>query len=296
MRGTLHFASSQDLHWILKLLAPSLTKLATSRDRRFGLTDETIRKAENLFTEALEGNRQLTRGEMYKVLQKGGLFTAGLLGLLMINRAAWNGLICFGRHRGKQPTFVLLDEWIPKAKRLAEGQAFAELTYLYFASRGPATIQDYMWWSGLAASDASAGIEGASARLVSEEIDGKTYYMARNTQKPKENDATVRLLPDFDEYLVGYRDRFAMLGNADTQRILRSGKIYGTSSNALFLPVIVPDGKVVGIWKRRNEKEKVILTLQPFMKLEKEQKNMIKEEAERYGTFLEAPIEINLQA
>jgi hypothetical protein len=134
MRGTLHFASSHDIHWMLRLFAPRLVNTAISRDRHLGLSDDMITKAEGLFATALKGNRQLTRDEMYKVLAKGGVDIAGQLGYHMLYRAAWDGLICFGTHDGKQPTFELLDERIASKRELSIGQALAELASRYFTS------------------------------------------------------------------------------------------------------------------------------------------------------------------
>jgi Winged helix DNA-binding domain len=127
MRGTLHFASSHDIHWMLRLFAPRLLSTAISKDRHLGLGDGVIKRAEELFAKALRGNRQLTRDKMYKVLEKGGIHTTGMLGYHMLYRAAWDGVICFGAHEGKQPTFQLLDERIPSKRELSNAQALAEL-------------------------------------------------------------------------------------------------------------------------------------------------------------------------
>jgi hypothetical protein len=126
--------------------------------------------------------------------------------------------------------------------------------------------------------------------LASEQIDGKTYYMASKSPRLGKTDGRVHLLPAYDEYLVGYSDRSAMLGNADTQRMLRSGKIFLTHSNGIFLPVVVADGEVVGTWKRRNEKGKVVVAIRPFVKLDEERLEGVREAAKRYGDFLEVPI------
>jgi hypothetical protein len=289
MRGTLHFASSRDIHWMLGLFAPRLVNTAISRDRHLGLGDDVIKKVEDLFAKALRGNRQLTRDQMYDVLKRGGLNIAGSLGYHLLYRAAWDGVICFGAHEGKQPTFELLEERISSRRELSNDQALAELASRYFTSHGPATIKDYLWWSGLKTSDARAGIEAASPRLVAEESGGSTYYMAKSP-KPGRNDGGVHLLPAFDEYLVGYADRSAMLGNAETQKMLKSGKIVFTNSNGIFLPVVVVDGQVVGTWKRRTEKDKVVVTIRQFVRLDEEHVEGVREAAKRYGEFLQVPV------
>ena len=89
---------------------------------------------------------------------------------------------------------------------------------------------------------------------------------------------------------MGYSDRTAMLGNADTQRMLKSGKIVFTHSNGIFLPVLVSDGEVVGTWKRTSKKDKTVITIRPFAKLDDEQMKGVEEAAKRYGDFLEVSI------
>jgi hypothetical protein len=286
MRGTLHFASSRDIQWMLGLFAPRLIHTAISRDRHLGLGDDVVKRSEALFVAALKGNRQLTRDEMYKVLEKGGVDIPGPLGYHMLYRAAWDGVICFGAHEGKRPTFELLEERISITRELSNARALAELASRYFTSHGPATIKDYVWWSGLKTSDAKAGIEGASPSLASEEVDGKTFYFAKKLPKPTGHDDEVHLLPAFDEYLVGYADRSAMLGNEDTQKMLKSGKVVFTHSNGIFLPVVVVDGEVVGTWKTKDAKGEMAVTIRPFVKLGEERRKGAKEAAQRYADFL----------
>ncbi|MDA4122115.1 MAG: winged helix DNA-binding domain-containing protein [Thaumarchaeota archaeon] len=293
MRGTLHFARSQDLRWMVRLFAPRLLKVAEARDRKLGLSDNTVKKCEALFRSALERDHRLTRGEMYKVLKDGGIQFPGILGYHLLYRAAWDGVICFGAHEGKQATFELLDERAARKTELSGAQALAQLASKYFTSRGPATIKDFAWWSGLTVSDAKGGVEIASPSLVKEEIEGKTYYAARDTPGLDAGDTSLHLLPAFDEYLVGYSDRSAMLGSEATQRLLRSGKIALTHSNGIFLPVVVADGLVVGTWKRKDERDGVVVTVQPFMKLDHALHGGIKKAAERYGDFLEIRMRID---
>ena len=89
MRGTLHFAASSDIHWMLRLFAPRLLKTAITRDRHLGLSDKVVEKTKVLFYNALKGGKQLTRKEMYAVLKKGGVPSNNNLGYHMLYRAAW---------------------------------------------------------------------------------------------------------------------------------------------------------------------------------------------------------------
>jgi hypothetical protein len=298
MRGTIHFAASNDIHWMLGLFAPRLLTTAISRDRRLGLSDKAVEDAKKAFAKELGKKGQLTRDEMYKVLEKCGISTAAnplgyQLGYHMLYRAAWDGVICFGAHDGKQPTFVLLDKWVTKRDVHSSEEALAKLASRYFTSHGPATIKDYVWWSGLKVSDAKIGIGKASPKLVSEEIDGKTYYYQK-LPNVKKNGKEVHLLPAFDEYIVSYNDRSALLSNPNTQKALKSGKVTFIHSNGVFLPTIVIDGEVVGTWKRKNAKGKAVLTMQPFLKLNKEQISGVKEAAAKYENFLQMPVDLKI--
>jgi hypothetical protein len=123
-------------------------------------------------------------------------------------------VICFGARAGKQQTFALLDEWIPEAKLLERDAALAELAQRYFTSHGPATLQDFAWWSGLTMADARAGLEMIKARLQQETLAGQTYWHASSSPVVpvvEDKSPSAYLLPTYDEYTVAYKDRSAVL-------------------------------------------------------------------------------------
>jgi hypothetical protein len=295
MRGTLHFASSKDIRWMLKLFAPRLIHTAMMRDQHLGLSNKTVEKTKKLFYNALKKEKQLTRKEMYKVLEKGGVPSKNNLGYHMLYRAAWDGLICFGPYLEKEQTFVLLEDHIQEGKALSEEQACTELARRYFMSHGPATIKDYVWWSGLTVREAKAGVESARSALCEETMDGKVYYMPRKIPRLN-NVRSVHLLPAFDEYLVSYADREAILGNQGMQNALKgtpkNGKMPIIHSNGIFVPVIVVNGEVVGAWSRKIVRGKMVITLKHYVKIGTDGIKEAREEAERYGNFfgLEATI------
>ncbi len=296
MRGTIHFAASKDIRWMMKLFAPRLLRTAIMRDQHLGLSNKTVEKTKALFYIALKREKQLTRKEMYKVLEKGGVPSKNNLGYHMLYRAAWDGLICFGPYSGNEQTFVLMDDHIKERHALSAEQANAELAKRYFISHGPATIRDYVWWSGLTVKDAKTGIEKVRQSIKEEIIDGKAYYMSKKITN-SDNGKSVHLLPAFDEYLVSYADREAMLGNPQMQRALngtsKAGKVSIIHSNGIFVPVIVFDGEVVGTWSRKIVKKKMIITLKLYAKFDKDRIREAKEDAERYGNFFRIETVVN---
>jgi hypothetical protein len=277
MRGTLHFVAPADIRWMLALLAPRAIAGQRGRHRQLELDQGTFDRSRDLLTRALEGGRQLTRDALYDTLEAAGVSTAGQRGIHILARLAQEGLLCFGARQGKQQTFTLLEEWVPPVRAMERDEALAELARRYFTSHGPATVQDFTWWSGLTVADARKGIELAGSRLEKESIDGQDYWLAAAKPAASPASPTAWLLPPFDEYTVAYKDRSAVLDPA------HGGVISG---NGIFYPVIVLDGRVVGTWKRVFQKGSVVITLSPFAPLKKKDRQAVAEAAERYGAFL----------
>jgi hypothetical protein len=286
MRGTLHFVAPDDVRWMLALLTPWVIAKVARRHKQLELDAATFARSKELFATALQGGRQLTRQEMMAVLEQGGIATAGQRGYHILGWAAQSGLICFGPRQGKQDTFVWLDDWLPKSKTLSREESLAELAKRYFTGHGPATIQDFMWWSGLPAAEARAGLTMVEAQLTHEEFDGQTYWFSPSSSSTKAAAPTAYLLPGFDEYLLGYKDRSAVLDPAHATKVVPGG-------NGMFKPIIVINGRVVGTWKRTLRKTKVVVNFEPFTSLSLAQIEAAAAAAEPYGRFLRRPVEIS---
>jgi Winged helix DNA-binding domain len=90
---------------------------------------------------------------------------------------------------------------------------------------------------------------------------------------------SVDLLPAFDEYLLGYRDRAAVLDPEHAQRVC-------PGSNGMFMPMIVVNGRIEGIWKRTLRARSVVISPSPFRRLVASEKRLLTDAANRYGRFL----------
>ena len=282
MRGTLHFVAAADIRWMLELLTPRVA--ANIRQyllREFDLDERAFARSKDLFARALQGGKQLTRNAMYDVLEAGGV-SASQRGRHILTLLAQDGFICFGARECKQQTFVLLDEWAPKARRMARDESLAEIAKRYFTGHGPATLQDFAWWSGLTTADATAGLEMTKRLLAQETINGQTYWLASSTPATKDSSPTAYLLPAYDEYTVAYKDRSAVLDPTYAKQ--------ANSGNGIFYPTIVVDGQVVGTWKRTLKKDSLVVTPSPFANLKRAETRAIAEVANRYGKFLRASV------
>lgn len=277
MRGTLHFVAAADVRWMLALCTPRVIAGMAGRARQLALDPSTFARAGRLLERALAGGRQLTRDAMYDVLERGGIATAGQRGYHVLCRLAQEGVICSAAHVDGQQTFALLDEWVPPAPSLAREDALAELARRYFTSHGPATAHDFAYWSGLAMADVRAAIALASDHLVQVVVDGTVHY-GPSSSGDETTSSRVHLLPAFDEYILGYRDRGAVLAPEHAPRIV-------PGANGVFLPTILLDGRVVGTWKRTVRAKGVRLTPTFFQPLGQRDRRALRAAAEEFGRF-----------
>lgn len=284
MRGTLHFVAAADVRWMLELLTPRVVARSAGRYRQLELDERTFARSRDVLTRALRGGGRLTRSALYGALESARIPVKGQRGIHILSRLAQDGLICFAAREGKQHTFALLDEWAPAAESLRRDDALAELAGRYFKSHGPATLQDFVWWSGLKTTDARAGLEAAEPNLLREDFEGRTYWLPSTTgdsgSEPKGASPSALLLPVYDEYTVAYRDRSAVLSPADA----------GRSGNGIFRHVIVINGRVAGTWGRTLKKGSVVITPSPFAKFSRAEARAIAAAADRYGEFLGASV------
>lgn len=294
MRGTVHFVPSEDAAWMLKLLAHRVINSYQSVRRKAGLDEQILAKSRNILAKALEG-KQLTRKEMYNILEEAGIAAnkktpVGTAGLHITGVLALEGLICFGPRRGKQPTFVLLDEWVPNPRKLAGEEALAELAGRYFRSHGPATEYDLSWWAGITVSDARLAVELTKPQLEQETLNDQTYYwFAPSTPIPQEPPDDVYLLPFLDEYTVGYQDRNRMM-------LVDAGHVEAVNTRTQFgvlAPVILLGGQVIGVWKRTIRKKTITIEVNPVLSLEPTGEKALATAAQRLADF--TALSLNLQ-
>ena len=289
MRPTWHFVSPADIHWMLALTAPRVNAVNAYYYRKLALDDAVFMHSNAVLAKALQGGKQFTRPELASVLQQAGIATDDLQRFTHIMmRAELDGIVCSGARRGKQFTYALLDERAPQARTLDRDEALAEFARRYFTSHGPATLQDFVWWSGLTVADARASLELVTPQLMHEVVDGQTYWFSMSTPPAKDLSPTAYLLPNYDEYIVGYTDRSAVFDASHTNKLDPRG-------NVLFNHTIVMDGRVVGTWKRTIKKDAVIITPSLLTPLNDAETRAFAAAANRYGAFLDMSVNLTFQ-
>jgi hypothetical protein len=283
LRPTWHFVAPEDIRWILTLTAPRVRAQIAFMDRQLELDKSLFKKSSDVLIKALQSGKQLTRAELEPAYQKARIPAEGQrLGHLLMH-AELDGLICSGPRRGKQFTYALLEEWVPPARAMTREESLAELVKRYFLTRGPATLKDFAWWSGLTVADARNGLESVESQFVSDIMDGQTYWFAE-TEKPIQSSTnTAHLLPNYDEYFIGFKDRSAINRVAGLAGIKKDDP-------ALLANVIILDGQVIGGWRRTLNKDSVLVEASLIAKLTKKGEQALEQAAEQFGAFLRLPV------
>jgi hypothetical protein len=277
LRPTWHLVSAQDIRWLLELTGPRIKASLLARHRQLEITGTVISKSLRAMERSLSGGRQLRRSELIAALQEAGVPTDASRASHLFLYAELEALVCSGADLGRETSYALLDDRVPSSARRDRGEALAALARTYFASRGPASLEDFAWWSGLAMGEARAALAEISAGLEESQAEGLSLWRAPSKPVASVPRRSLRLLPAFDEYLLSYADRSAAITD-ENHRL-------AVSNNGIFRPTIVKGGTVVGTWARVRKKDGLSVETRFFLDPGKAPTRAIKEEAERYLRF-----------
>ena len=289
LRQTWHFVARDDIRWLLALSGPRVNAMNAHYYRKMELDERMFTRSRTVMERALRDGTHLTRPELGTALRRAGIVASGTRLAFLTMRAELDAVICNGPRRRNQLTYALIEERVPRAKAIARDAALAELTRRYFTSHGPATLKDYVWWSGLTVRDAKAGIHLAASSLEREEVDGFAFWSApapshRRTLAPRPT--TAHLLPNYDEYLIAHKDRHLVVDR-------------GSGSGAArikdpFVHHLVVNGRLAGSWTRTVSDRSVAVECATYARMNDEVKGAIESAVARLGRFLKRATSFSL--
>lgn len=243
LRPTWHLVCPSDLRWIMQISGPRVRAMSGSYLRSHDLDAKLLARTEGILSRALEGGRSLTRAELSAALKRHKVDAVGNRLALIVMHAELGALICSGPLRDRTFTYALTDERAPKAAAISNDEAIATLVTRYFASHGPATVRDFVWWSGLTTGDVKRGIAMAGSTLESRSVEGLTFYSMPARLPIRTPPRALHLLPNYDEYLIAYKDREPGVGR-------RRSEVLGPKPADRFSHHVVVDGELAGSWGR----------------------------------------------
>jgi hypothetical protein len=241
MRGTLHLAAADDLGWLLGILAPVVLRASRRRYAELGLDSGTLARAIDVLGRPLE-QRPATRAELFAELAARGIDPAGQRGIHLVRHAALNGVLVCGPDQGHEQTWIQRDASATQPVDDRE-EALAMLARRYHSAYGPAGPRDLAAWAGLPITEAQR-----AWRLAGD--------MPGEANGPRGGPSTVRLLPHFDPYLLGYADRDHAVPPEHRHKVWTGG--------GYVLPTVAVDGLAIGTWRAETRGRRVAVTVTPF--------------------------------
>jgi hypothetical protein len=285
LRPTWHYVSPADIRWLLALTAPRVHAFNAYQYRKNGLDSAVFNKCNDIIVKNLEGGKSLTRAVLNTEFQQAGIVTdtVGLSCIMM--QAELDGIICSGPRQGKQFTYALIDERVPATQPLSQEEALSQLVLRYFTSRGPATIQDFVWWSGLTIKDAKVGIANLPPYFVNIRIDGQEHIFAPGNPKEPEHPTHSFLMPDYDEYGIAYKNRDFLLLPKD--KVVANVEKHSFPFNRM----VIVNGKTVGTWQRTIKGKELSVEVAPFYGHNEQEKVIVEKSINRFKAFFGGDID-----
>lgn len=282
MRGTLHLIATEDLDWLLPAIGPTMIAATRRRRAQLHLDDESYARGLRLVRDYLGTHGSATREELGRVLDAGGLPSGYSAERYLLHRAALEGVVCAGEDRGPTQSFVLLEDWLGRAlKPTTTETALSELVSRYLAAYAPATLADLATWSGVPIATLRPHWNAVMGRLVEVAFDGQRGWLPAERLAEdgitSESQPHVCLLPPFDTYLLGHKDRGLAITPDQVDRIRAGG---------IIRAVIVVNGLVVGTWHPNRKGRRVNVSIDPFSALPEEVLDRVAAEIADIGRFL----------
>ncbi len=275
MRPTWHFVAPADIRWLLELTGPRVHALNAHYYGLHGLDAPAAKRSNARIVKALSRGEHLTRDELGRALAEGGHAPSGNRLAYFIMRAELDALICSGAMRGKQHTYALIEERAPRLQALGRDEAVARIARRYVSGHGPAQAQDLAWWSGLSVADAKRGLEANRNELERAVVEGKTYWLAPTPPVTRQRGPIVHLLPNYDELLIAFKDRSALLDPRVTPR-----------TGVLSSHFVLIGGRIVGGFRRTLTKRDVVIKAELLRPLTAVERKGLDKAAARYAESL----------
>ncbi|HMG88933.1 MAG TPA: winged helix DNA-binding domain-containing protein [Chryseolinea sp.] len=278
MRPTWHFVAPEDIRWLLALTAPRVHSGNAPYYKKLELSKTLFTRCLNIITRSLEGGKYLKRSEVQEIFKQKKINAEGMRLAYIMMHAELEGLICSGPRIGKQFSYALLEERIPKAKSYSRDEALCMFLLRYFNSRGPATLNDFAYWSGLTLKDARVGFEAIRTQLQKIIIDGKEYFTGNITVPKKLDGQDTFLMPDYDEYGMSYKDRSAL-------RAIHKEKMPQQHNWSVFGHYIVVEGTMQGTWRDEVFNDSIKVSSKFITPLTGAAKRKVNNALKRYSSF-----------
>ncbi|WP_153799248.1 winged helix DNA-binding domain-containing protein [Foetidibacter luteolus] len=283
MRPTWHFVSPEDIRWLVALTAPRVNAINAYYYKKWELDNSVFKRSNNCLVKALQGGNMLTRTQLQDALAKAKIKADGVRLASILMKAELDAIICSGQRIGKQFSYALLEERAAPVKALSRAEALNKFVAQYFTSRGPATLQDFAYWSGLSMQDAKDAASFLPSNFEKITINKQEYYFIPGDIKAmqetvrKNSNRITFLMPDYDEYGMSYKNREAMAPKGKSVKL-------ADSTPAPYHSIVL-NGLMAGGWQKTGTDKKMEIATTPYYSWNKTQTTAVEKAVKRYKAF-----------
>lgn len=258
LRCTVQVVSQTDIGWLLPLCKERNLRTLQSWHKSINVSfsESYFEEITRAMQELLAGGKSLPKKVIAERLTSLGFLLDDRLLTSLLVRMEIEGLLCSGEMQGREATWALLSERVPTICSLTPDEALKQLALKYFRSHSPASLEDFVWWSGLPKAQCRKALTLIANEIEETKVEEETMYLYHNTPDCSDYAGMVLLLPPYDEYLIGYKSRWVALEKKHTAK--------AHNNFGIFKPVILHEGRVVGNWKASIDKQGENLTIDFF--------------------------------
>jgi hypothetical protein len=293
MRATLHFLDAADYPFYIAALQRSRLRQAMSVMGRYGVSQKEADAGRLVALEALAAGPMTRREIKERVLKRVKVSRKGRFWFLnswwgAVHQSIVEGLVCYGHESGRDIALVRVDQWLPKFDRVPEPEAQKFILRRYLGAYGPAALRDFAKWAGVSAVEAKAAGEGLKDETLEVNADGKTALILKcdydQLQNSRIEDHHLRLLPNFDVYLLAHTEKDHLVSSQFYKRVYRN--------QGWISPVVLYMGRVIGMWSIERKAKRSVLQVEPFESFTRTIRVEIAKEAASLEHFLDTSLEV----
>lgn len=241
-RATWQLVTAEDYGWMRELCGPRglAGTLGWMHSNKISISDKEHSQIKDILCQVTSDKRSATKNDYEEALADKGIEMDEHRLSYHVRICEFEGELCSGDLLPMRPSYSLVSEKIPHTTYMDRDQSLAMLARKYFQSHSPATLEDFVWWSGLSVSDCRQGMASLGDELRSDPWQGREFHTLESCRRRGFRRGELTLLPSYDEYLIGYKSRDVVLAAEHSH--------HAHTKNGIFYPVILRDGAVCGNW------------------------------------------------
>ena len=242
MRGTWQLVTAEDYWPFITLCASKAIAVIMGwmHSNKISIPDEELFRVRDILTQTAVEKGSATKEDFAKALEENNIQMDDHRLSYHIRMAELSGTLCSGDLLPTKPTYALTANKVKPQGAIDREEALMRFTCKYFQAHQPATLEDFVWWSGLNVNDCRKGIALLGDTIHKESWKGRDFYLTDNCRTRGFRKGQFLLIPPYDEYLIGYKSRDIVLLTEHRHRA------HNNSGN--FQPIIARDGIICGNW------------------------------------------------